>query len=231
MEKFEYVDLFASKGATYILVIIFLITFVFFIKYINGQPAKSRVTKLVEDLKLQTIGWFRLAENYFYHQGHGWIAALEGSRFKIGIDDFAQKMLGTPNLILPATVGKSVTQGKPIIEFVVDEKSFAILSPVSGKITAINNDAVKEPKLINNDPYNKGWLFEIIPDDFNREKAGLLSGNLAKSWIENVSKKLNSKISGQADIVLQDGGEIATGFIKELDKDNWDIIAKEFLLN
>lgn len=59
----------------------------------------------------------------------------------------------------------------------------------------------------------------------------LLKDNLAKAWIEETAKLLNRKITENHELVMQDGGEISSGFVLELDPENWNQIAKEYLLN
>jgi hypothetical protein len=58
----------------------------------------------------------------------------------------------------------------------------------------------------------------------------LLQGRVARTWIEETVNKLSLMISRNHGVVLQDGGTITNGFIKELDPDAWDKIASEFFL-
>jgi hypothetical protein len=53
---------------------------------------------------------------------------------------------------------------------------------------------------------------------------------VARAWIEETVNKLSRIITGNAGVVLQDGGTITNGFIKELDAKEWDKIAAEFFL-
>jgi hypothetical protein len=58
----------------------------------------------------------------------------------------------------------------------------------------------------------------------------LLSGDLAKSWIVNTVNKLSMTMSDNFGVVLQDGGTITSGFVKELSPDNWEEIAAEYFM-
>lgn len=230
MEKFEYVDLFASKGATYLTVIFFLISFVYFLKYINGKPVLKTAPAIVEDLKLSLISWFQLAKDYFYHQGHSWAYVDSNNLVKIGIDDFASKLIGVPSSVVPIRVGQQFQQGKSTIDLLVNGKKLSVLSPVSGKIVEVNNKVLENPELITNSPYTEGWLVKMSPDNFIKDTSNLLSGNVAMAWLKETVKSINQKMTGTPELVLQDGGKIIPGFAREIDPENWDKLIKEYLL-
>jgi len=58
----------------------------------------------------------------------------------------------------------------------------------------------------------------------------LVSGTLARRWMEEVREKLLSKMNYNLGLVYQDGGLLVDGMAKSLDQDKWDEIAKEFFL-
>ena len=58
----------------------------------------------------------------------------------------------------------------------------------------------------------------------------MLSGDLAKVWIQDRVDKLSTLINSNNGVVLQDGGTITHGFIRELAPDNWEQIVEEFFL-
>ena len=61
------------------------------------------------------------------------------------------------------------------------------------------------------------------------DRLTLLSGKLAKSWIEDTVNKLGQMITGNTGIVLQDGGTLIQGFVKDLSPEKWDKVARELL--
>ena len=83
-------------------------------------------------------------------------------------------------------------------------------------------------ELINEDPYQKGWLLKVKPSKLAIDKKNLLSGSLAKAWLENRVNSLSVKISDNYGVVLQDGGTIKNGFAKDMSPDKWDLLAKEY---
>ena len=110
----------------------------------------------------------------------------------------------------------------------VNNKTIKMLSRINGIVLETNEDVLEHPDLINKDPYQKGWLLKIKPSRLNADKKSLLSGSLAKVWLENQVDHISSKISDNYGVVLQDGGNIKNGFAKDLSPENWDILAEEF---
>lgn len=229
MEDFEYVDIFATKGLEYLAVIAFLITLIIFWRFLN-RPAKAAVSVIPERIKTTLIDWFYLADDFLYHQGHSWAIPEEGEVVRVGIDDFAQKLLGKPSEIQLPKVGSQIVQGEKGWKLRFNGKSIDILAPVNGKVVEVNQEILRDPELLNKDPYQKGWLLKVKPSKLKADQKNLLSGTLAKAWIEDTVDKLSNRITGNFGLVLQDGGLPVAGFAKEMSPTDWDKIAKEFLL-
>ena len=227
MEGFSYVDIFATKGIEYLLVIGFLLLFVVFWEFLS-RPAK-RVFEVAEKFIPVVNEWFRLPEEFYYHLGHSW-AAPEGKHLvKVGVDDFAQKLVGKIDAIQLPDIGSTLHQGDKGWTLEVDSKTIEMLSPVDGKVVAINEKIVGSPEDINKYPYTS-WLMEVESPRFPANKNQLISGTLAKRWMEEVREKLLSKMNYNLGLVYQDGGLLVDGMARNLDRDHWDEIAKEFFL-
>jgi glycine cleavage system H lipoate-binding protein len=228
MEGFTYVDIFATKGIEYILVIGFLIVFIVYWRFLDS-PLKSKISVKTK-LKPSVNDWFNLAKNVYYHPGHSWVLPVDKDTVKVGIDDFAQKLIGKPDsLDLPA-VGSRIEQGETGWRIQSDSKSIDLLSPVAGEVVAVNEKALISPELIERDPYDKGWILKVKVAKMRPNLKNLLSGNLALAWMENTVKVLRERMSGELGVVIQDGGLPVSGFAKALSPDKWDEIAAEFFL-
>jgi len=153
------VDIFATKGIEYLLILLFLATFLAFWIYFTTDrevTVKARGTKIKNLME-----WFNVPEGIFYHQGHSWVREEIGGLLRVGVDDFAQKMLGTVSSIHTGKAGAMVKQGEQGWTLKAGARSVAMLSPVDGEILEVNKDVLSDPSLINRDPYGKGWLFKI----------------------------------------------------------------------
>ena len=100
-----------------------------------------------------------------YLDSHEWARVDDGTA-RIGISDFAQDELGDVVFVDLPGEGEDVTAGE---DFGVVESIKAvsdIYAPVSGTVTAVNDDLVDAPELINEAPYGDGWLIEVdLADD------------------------------------------------------------------
>ena len=127
----------------------------------------------------------------FYHKEHFW-ARIEGDLVTVGTTDFAQKLAGQVVYVELPSPGKAVEQGKPCGSMESGKWVGRIYAPVSGKIDSINGDLEDAPELINESPYEKGWMCKIkasnLQDDLkNLMKAENLT-DFIKSEIERVKK-------------------------------------------
>jgi len=227
MEGFKYVDIFATKGIEYLLVIGFLILFILFWRFL-GRPARAAL-KATENLVPVMNEWFSLPEEIYYHLGHSWAVDEGHNLVRVGIDDFAQKLVGKIDAIQVPNQGSTLHQGDKGWTLEVDSKPIDMLSPVDGKVVAINEKLVNSPDNINKDPYNS-WLMKVESPRFSANKKQLLSGVLARKWMEEVREILLSRMNYNLGLVYQDGGLLVDGMARNLDKDKWDDIAKEFFL-
>lgn len=102
-----------------------------------------------------------------YSDDHEW-AKLEGEDVRIGISDFAQDQLGDIVYVDLPTQGTHFVKGA---EFGTVESVKAVselFMPVDGAVTAINTELEDAPELVNQDPYEKGWMLLIKPDDLSQ---------------------------------------------------------------
>ncbi|MGZ3591566.1 MAG: hypothetical protein ACXU99_13000, partial [Thermodesulfobacteriota bacterium] len=126
-------------------------------------------------------------------------------------------------------IGSTIHQGDKGWTLEVDSKKIDMLSPVDGKVVAINEKIVNSPEDINKYPY-VSWLMKVESPRFSANKKQLLSGALAGKWMEEVRENLLSKMSYNAGLVYQDGGLLVEGMARNLDRDKWDEIVKDFFL-
>jgi glycine cleavage system H protein len=110
-----------------------------------------------------------------YLETHEW-ARRKGNYTRIGITDFVQSELGEIVFVELPSVGEYIDSGSAfsVIESV---KSISdVYAPISGVITNINYSVVENPTLLNNDPFDDGWMIEIDPNDTTEFEELLLPG-------------------------------------------------------
>ena len=94
-----------------------------------------------------------------YQKSHEWLSA-DG---KVGISDHAQKEITDVVFVEPPKVGRKVKAGEACCVVESVKAAFDIYAPASGEIVAVNANAVKDPALVNQEPYGRGWLFQLKP--------------------------------------------------------------------
>jgi len=232
MEQFAYIDIFATKGIEYLIAIGFLLTLIAFWRFLNVSKLKPISDVVLEGIRRlsELIEGFLVPDGFYFHPGHTW-AKVEGNDLvTIGMDDFAQKLVGKIDALNLPKVGSTVSQGERGWTVHLGSKSVDLLSPIDGKIVAVNEALFNAPKHINEAPYEEGWLMKVKVPRLSANLKNLLSGNLARRWMEEVSGNLRLRLGANLGLVYQDGGLPVEGLAKNLDRDKWDEIAKEFFL-
>jgi len=119
-----------------------------------------------------------------YTETHEWVHADEDGNALIGITDHAQAALGDLVFVELPAVGDEISQGDPVAVVESVKAASDIYTPVSGRIIAVNEDLDADPAIINSDPYNDGWLFEIELID-TEELEGLKDAEAYEETLED----------------------------------------------
>lgn len=120
-----------------------------------------------------------------YTKDHEWAKEVSGEVL-VGITAFAVDQLGDITLVgLDVAVGDEVTAGK-VFGTIESVKTLSDLyAPLTGKVVRINADLENAPELINEDPWEKGWMLAIAPTKLDAEKSGLLDAAGYAAHLEN----------------------------------------------
>ncbi|EXB68517.1 glycine cleavage system protein GcvH [Acinetobacter nosocomialis] len=99
-----------------------------------------------------------------YARTHEWVK-IEGDLVITGITDHAQDELGDLVYVETPEVGSHVTAGEQagVVESV--KTASDIHAPVSGTVVEVNTNLEDDPDFVNEDPYGKGWIYKIKPDN------------------------------------------------------------------
>ena len=137
------------------------------------------------------IEGYLFPEDLYYHKEHFW-ARVEGNTITMGTSDFAQKLAGQIVYVELPALGRNVEQGKPCGSMESGKWVGRIYAPVSGKVESCNQELDDSPELINESPYEKGWICKINPSNLQEELNHLMRGEslveFIKTEIERVKK-------------------------------------------
>ena len=117
-----------------------------------------------------------------YHPAHDW-ARVEDDEATLGITWYAQDSLGELVHYEPPDVGATLAKESVYGEVESVKAVSDLISPLSGEVVEVNQNAVDEPDVVNEDPYGQGWLVRIRMAD-PTELDGLLDANAYQQLLE-----------------------------------------------
>ena len=113
--------------------------------------------------------------NLKYTKDHEWIK-IDGDVATIGITDFAQGELGDIVYVEVETEGETLAQEETFGTVEAVKTVSDLFMPVSGEVIEFNSDLESQPEVVNNDPYEGGWMIKVKMSDLS-EVDGLLSAD------------------------------------------------------
>jgi glycine cleavage system H protein len=116
---------------------------------------------------------FRIPETLLYSDDGIWVA-VEGSRARLGLSDFAQQVNGDIAFANVVSAGAALQAGDEFGSIETVKVNVGMPSPVAGKIVEANPLLQDSPEVINQDPYGKGWMVVLELSDWEVNKQGLL---------------------------------------------------------
>jgi glycine cleavage system H lipoate-binding protein len=226
-------DFMTTKGTEYLLLIGYLLVLIPFWILLRGRAAKRAPATAAARRAVTPRSWFEVPADRHYHRGHAW-ALPEGDRLlRVGVDDFARKLVGRPDAVRLPALGARVEAGAPAWKLELGGEAVDVLSPVTGEIAEVNPEVLSQPGLVADDPYGRGWLFKVRVPQARSALKNLLPSRLAKAWTEEASERvmgLMGMTHPELGVVLQDGGVPVAGIARELAPAGWRAVAAEFLL-
>lgn len=100
-----------------------------------------------------------------YADTHEWVFIDSDGLAVVGITDFAQESLGELMSVTFPEEGEDVALGDETMSLESVKAASDIFAPISGEIVALNEEIEDSPELVNEEPYDGGWLFKIRPHD------------------------------------------------------------------
>ena len=197
-----------------------------FDQYFYDQYTVHAVVKPVDVLDIQG---FRIPQGYYLHHGHTWVKVEEGSEIRIGIDDFALRLLGPFDRIEAPLVGKKLRQNQPEVFIYRGEHKATILSPVSGVVTAVNPRLREQGGLANANPYSEGWVLRVHSGTLRQDLRNLMISSESKDFFKDEIARLYNVIEEEAGPLAADGGHLSDNIYGKMPQLDWDRLTDMFL--
>ncbi len=179
--------------------------------------------------EVQQVKGFDIPMDFYFHEGHAWARIESGGYIRIGLDDFALKVLGKADALDLPLMGKELDQGKVGWGLKRKHNLADVLSPIDGVIVEVNAKLRERPDIANREPYGDGWLFMVRTPDVKATMAQLMVDQSSLSWISNEVANLESMIEDVAGPLAADGGYLAEDIYGNLPNIGWNNLTKAFL--
>jgi glycine cleavage system H lipoate-binding protein len=179
--------------------------------------------------EMQQVKGFDVPMGYYFHNGHAWARIESGGYIRVGLDDFALKVLGEADALDLPLIGKELDQSKAGWGLKRKDNLADVLSPVNGVIMEVNSKVRENPKLANNEPYGDGWLFMVRTPDVKGTMKSLMVDQDSLSWINTEVSQLETMIEEVAGPLAADGGYLADDIYGNLPDLGWKNLTQKFL--
>jgi len=118
-----------------------------------------------------------------YTKTHEWVRVMDDGHFEVGITEHAQDMMGDMVFVELPEVGTNINAGEDCAVVESVKAASDVYAPISGEIVEVNRELSEAPETLNQDPYERGWLFRIRPID-ETESDDLLDAEAYEEIVE-----------------------------------------------
>lgn len=172
---------------------------------------------------------------YYFDRSHTWTFLERDGRIRLGLDSFLQMVTGPVTKVDMKCQGEKVKKGETIFALVQNGKKLEVKSPITGVIREYNNKLTKNASLLNSDPFSEGWVYLVEPAGWTEESGSFMNGSKYKDWIKQEFIRLKDFLAEVVQpktehiVVLQDGGEVQAGVLKDFGPEVWEDFQSGFL--
>jgi len=204
------------------------------IELIRGR---ARQRKGIPDALVHHTERFLLPRGYFISKAHTWVEVTFAGEARIGLDDFAQKVIGPVDRIEILPLGKEVKKGETLFTMRHHDRVLSVPAPLSGTVLKVNDSVLTSPNILRRDPYGSGWVAMIAPKSISAELRLLSIADEAAQWLKNevgrfrdfIRSHAQAGIPSPAGATLLDGGAPLNGALDQFNENAWAAFQKEFL--
>ncbi len=189
-----------------------------------------KVNTVIKPVNFDDIHGVSLPSGYYLHPGHTWIKIEDQGMVRMGIDDFAGRLLGKFDAVTVPLIGKKLSQGRPALTLSREGREVSFVSPVNGVITEVNAQVTSTPGLINDDPYTGGWIFMMYCPTLKQDLKQLMFMDSSKGFMEATVHRLYEFLEDASGIKAADGGTLVPDIYGNLPGISWDTLVKKFIL-
>jgi glycine cleavage system H lipoate-binding protein len=178
---------------------------------------------------------FGLPGGVFISEGHVWANVTVPGLVRVGMDDFARKMIGRIHGIELPQKGSAVKKSERLFSIRQGERKATFKSPISGTVHSVNAELARNLEWLEKQPYEKGWICSIKPDHLAGELEKLKIGEKAAVWYQQEIERFRKLLAPENGNGHPDGsgmpeiGQLVEGQLEEMDEKTWAKFGEAFL--
>lgn len=212
------------------------------------QRAEARRFAVIEtavpapvDLKLPATprpnrpwGLDEIPDNVFLSKGHVWLRREPAGTVTVGVDPMLVSLLGGVEHAYTLEEGDEVKSGGPLAMLRRGSRALKIRSPVTGRITEINDRTHDAPETVANEPFNDGWIYRIEPESLYDSLHETFVGNDAATFLRREVVRLRDLLEEATSLhdspvaLAADGGLPVDNLADHIDDQAWEELISKF---
>ena len=186
---------------------------------------KVHISHLQGDELLKT-GEFAIPGGVFISKDHCWAGIDQDGNVNIGVDDFAKKLIGKVDDIEFPNLGMAVKVDQPLFSLKQGRRNIIFKSPVSGNVTAINEELEENINTIEISTYEQSWICKIDAENLDIEIKDLQIGNAAVNFYQTDIEKYQDLVKSLD--IEEEKEHLFKGELELLDDHNFEKVVEGF---
>jgi CheY-like chemotaxis protein len=170
-------------------------------------------------------GEFTIPGGVLVSTGHCWASLEDDGTAKIGLDDFARKLIGKIDKIEFPEVGAQVKAGEPLFGITQGQRQAQFRAPLSGKVVKVNEGLARDSNDVGDLAYGGNWVGMIEGEDLDSELASLKIGKSAVAFFQEEIDRAGAFLKKSG---LPGTGALNVGAFEKLDESGWNNAVREF---
>ena len=129
----------------------------------------------------------------FYNSNHLWAKQDDAELVTIGMDELGLDSLGELVYLTLPPEGTTIEMGKPMGSMEAAKMTGELYAPISGIVIEKNDAVLQNPLLVNEEPYDNGWLVKVEPTNWEKESTAMVSGDKLPGWVEHEIERFETQ--------------------------------------
>jgi CheY-like chemotaxis protein len=171
-----------------------------------------RISHFADDRKAPNVE-FSIPGGVFISPGHCWAGLDPSGNVYVGLDDFAQKIIGKIDSMEMPDVGANVEKGQRLFGIVRGPHTVPFNSPVSGKVLGLNPALMKNIQRLQETSYNDNWICMIDARDLDSDLKDLKIGQGAVDFYNDEIKRVEEFVKKEVGATKDEAGVPEDGYL------------------